>query len=229
MWRASILSSRWTLAFSLTTSLAAPPALAQPPTASTTPAPAASPSPAIPSSPLDSSPARFDYVTNAAPFVVFDIAPRTLNAAAAIKAFKSLTLSFVATEPLHRVDVFTYVVPQRGAAQEVPTRIACGSTMSGHYDCSVPTRDALLLLKGGEGLFGLRIEAEGIEGDRSTVRITLPVKSGTGKVAPAKVTSRLPLSLLGVTTTQQERTAPQAAPARPPCSPFPTSPCPVGR
>jgi hypothetical protein len=150
----------------------------------------------VPSSPLDSAPARFEYVTNDAPFVVFDIAPRTLNAAAAIKSFKTLTLSFVATEPLHRVDVFTYVVPPRGKPQEAATRTACGSTISGHYDCTVPTREALLLLKGGEGLFGLRVEVEGIEGERSTVRITLPVKAGTARPAPAKVTSPLPLSLV---------------------------------
>jgi hypothetical protein len=148
------------------------------------------------SSPLDSFPARFDYVSNNAPFVVFDIAPRTLNAAAALKAFKELKLTFVATEPLHHVDIFTYVVPTSGNPAEAPTRVACGSTIAGHHSCSVPTREALLLLKGGEGLFGLRIEAEGIEGERSTVRITLPVKAGTGKPVPAKVVSPMPLTLL---------------------------------
>lgn len=152
------------------------------------------------SSPLDSYPARFEYVSNNAPFVVFDIAPRTLNGAAAVKAFKALTLSFVATDLLHRVDVYTYVVPARdtvrGTVLEVPTRIACGSTMAGHHDCIIPTREALLLLKGGEGLFGLRIEAEGVEGERSTVRITLPVKAAGPKPAPAKVVSPLPLTLL---------------------------------
>jgi len=195
MWRESILSRRRTLAVFLTAVLAAPSALAQLPGNVATAPPATSP--AVPSSPLDSFPARFEYITNAAPFVVFDIAPRTLNAAAAIKSFKELTLSFVATEPLHRVDVFAYVVTSGGAVREAPTRTACGSTISGHYDCNVPAREALLLLKGGEGMFGLRIEAEGIEGERSTVRITLPVKAGGGKAAPAKVTSPLPLSLIG--------------------------------
>jgi len=160
--------------------------------------------PDTPSSPLDSYPARFEYVSNNAPFVVFDIAPRTLNGAAAVKAFKALTLSFVATDLLHRVDVYTYVVPARGTvrstALEVPTRIACGSTMAGHHDCTIPTREALLLLKGGEGLFGLRIEAEGVEGERSTVRITLPVKAAGPKPAPAKVVSPLPLTLLSAPT-----------------------------
>ena len=147
------------------------------------------------SSPLSSYPAQFEYVTNNAPFVVFDIAPRSLNGPAALKAFKELELTFVATDPLHRVDIYTYVVPPGGKLQEAPTRIACGSTISGHYSCKVPTHEALLLLKGGAGTFGLRIEAEGIEGDRSTVRITLPVKAG-GRPAPAKVVSPLGLSLL---------------------------------
>ena len=148
------------------------------------------------SSPLSSYPAQFEYVTNNAPFVVFDIAPRSLNGPAALKAFKELALSFVATDALHRVDIYTYAVPPGGKPQEVPARIACGSTLAGHHSCRVPTRDALLLLKGGAGSFGLRIEAEGVEGDRSTVRITLPVKAGGGKPAPAKVTSPLPLTLL---------------------------------
>jgi hypothetical protein len=178
---------RTTLPLVLLLALAPVPASAAPPTP-----PAANDM----SSPLDSFPARFDYVTNNAPFVVFDIAPRSLNGPAALKAFKELELTFVATDALHRVDIYTYAVPPGGKALEVPTRIACGSTLAGHHSCKVPTRDALLLLKGGAGSFGLRIEAEGIEGDRSTVRITLPVKAGGGKPAPAKVTSPLPLTLL---------------------------------
>lgn len=175
--------------FAVSLALAAPPST--PPT-----------SPDITSSPLDSSPARFDYVTNNAPFVVFDIAPRSLNGPAALKAFKELVLSFVATDPLQKVDVYTYVVPNGGKPREAPTRTACGSTIAGHYSCSIPTREALLLLNGangansGEGLFGLRIEAEGIEGERSTVRITLPVKAGGAKAAPPKVVSPLGLSFL---------------------------------
>lgn len=154
----------------------------------------------IASSPLDSFPARFEYVSNNAPFVVFDIAPRTLNAAFAVKSFKELKLSFVVTDVLHRLDVYAYVIPKRGGMQEVATRIACGSTIAGHHSCAIPTRDALLLLKGGEGQFGLRIEAEGIEGERSTVRITLPVTTGTAKPAPVQVDSKLPLTLLSHTS-----------------------------
>ena len=153
----------------------------------------------VPSSPLDSFPARFDYVSNNAPFVVFDIAPRTLNAASAVKSFKELKLSFVATDALHRVDAYTYVITQRGAVQEMSTRIACGSTIAGHHDCTIATREALLLLKGVEGQFGIRIEVEGIEGERSTVRITLPVTAGAAKPAPTRVDSKLPLTLLSHT------------------------------
>ncbi|APW38329.1 hypothetical protein RD110_14955 [Rhodoferax koreense] len=152
--------------------------------------------PPVPSSPLDSFPARIDYVSNNAPFVVFDIAPRTLHAPSAVKSFKELTLSFVATDALHRVDVHPYVISKQGAVQEVANRIACGSTIAGHHDCAIPAREALLLLKGGDGQFGLRIEAEGIEGERSTVRITLPVQAGISKPAPARVASPLPLTLL---------------------------------
>jgi hypothetical protein len=184
--------SRRSIPLALLSTLAASLALAAPPAAT----------PDITSSPLDSFPARFDYVSNNAPFVVFDIAPRSLVGPAALKAFKELVLSFVATDPLQKVDVYTYVVPNGGKPREAPTRTACGSTIAGHYSCSIPTHEALLLLQGvngangGEGLFGLRVEAEGIEGERSTVRITLPVKGGSAKPPPAKVVSPLGLSFL---------------------------------
>jgi hypothetical protein len=149
----------------------------------------------VPSSPLDSFPARFTYVTNDAPFVVFDIAPRRLNAGAAIRMSRELKLSFVATEPLQRVDVYAYAVPGNGGPREHPVRTACGSVIAGHHDCAVPVREALLLLRGAEGSLGLRVEAEGVGGERSTVRITLPVTAAARPVPP-KVASPLPLSLL---------------------------------
>ena len=78
------------------------------------------------SSPLSSYPAQFEYVTNNAPFVVFDIAPRSLNGPAALKAFRELELTFVATDPLHRVDITTYVVPPGGTTRYLGFAIGTG-------------------------------------------------------------------------------------------------------
>jgi hypothetical protein len=151
---------------------------------------------AAPASPLDSFPAQIEYLSNHAPFVVFDVVPRTLNVVRTAKSFKDVTLNFVATDLLHRVDVFTFVTTADGGSKEVAMRIACGGKDAGHHSCAIPTRDAVLLLKGVEGVFGLRIEAEGIEGDRSTVRITLPVSASARRTLVPAVASPLGLTLL---------------------------------
>lgn len=150
----------------------------------------------VPSSPLGSYPAVIDYVTNNAPFVVFDIAPRTLAMRAGAKTSRDVSLTFVATDALHHVDVFPYVVSTSRGVLPAPTRIACGGKISGHHQCDIPTREALLLLKGEAGQFGLRIEAEGVEGDRSTVRITLPVNASNGKAQPPAVESSQRLTFM---------------------------------
>jgi len=151
---------------------------------------------AVPSSPLGSYPAVIEYVSNNAPFVVFDVAPRSLAMRAGAKTSRDLALTFVATDALHHVDVFTYVVSASRGVLTAPTQIRCGAKISGHHQCDVPTREALLLLKGEAGQFGLRIEAEGVEGDRSTVRITLPVKAASGKTPQPAVESTQRLSFM---------------------------------
>ena len=150
----------------------------------------------VPSSPLGSYPAVIEYVSNNAPFVVFDVAPRTLAMRAGAKTSRDLALTFVATDALHHVDVFTYVVSANRGVLLAPTQIRCGSKISGHHQCDVPTREALQLLKGEAGQFGIRIEAEGVEGDRSTVRITLPVKAASGKAPVPAVESSQRLSFV---------------------------------
>lgn len=150
----------------------------------------------VPSSPLGSYPAVIEYATNNAPFVVFDIAPRTLAMRAGAKTSRDVSLTFVATDALHHVNVFTYAVSAKGGLLQAPTRIPCGAKISGHHQCDIPTREALLLLKGEAGQFGLRIEAEGVEGDRSTVRITLPVKASSGKAPQPAVQSSQRLSFM---------------------------------
>ncbi|MFZ4286835.1 hypothetical protein [Variovorax sp. HJSM1_2] len=152
--------------------------------------------PPIASSPLGSEPAVIEYLSNNAPFVVFDIAPRTLAMRAGAKTSRDLALTFVATDALNHVNVFTYVVSKHRGVLPAPTRITCGAKTSGHHQCDVATREALLLLKGEAGLFGLRIEAEGVEGDRSTVRITLPVKAASGKAPTPAVESSQRLSFM---------------------------------
>lgn len=160
---------------------------------------AAQPSPsteAVPSSPLGSYPAVIEYVSNNAPFVVFDVAPRTLAMRAGAKTSRDVALTFVATDALQHVDVFTYAVSASRGMLQAPTHIRCGAKSSGHHQCDVPSREALLLLKGEAGQFGLRIEAEGVEGDRSTVRITLPVKAASGKTPAPAVQSTQRLSFM---------------------------------
>lgn len=139
-----------------------------------------------PASPLGMDPARIEYLVNEAPFVVFDISPRSLPSRAGSPGEAALT--FVATDLLRQVDVFTSARPARvrnGRAAEPAVRTVCGSKIAGYYSCALtlPMRHALSQLQGGEGLLDFRIEAEGMEGDRSVVLITLPVKAAT-KGAP---------------------------------------------
>ena len=102
-------------------------------------------------------------------------------------------LTFVATEELRSLQIYTYAVTARAGVQQAPTRTNCGRKPAGHHACTVSTREALLLLKGEGGQFGMRIEAEGWEGDHSQVRITLPVKMAEAKpvVPPVQSTQRL--------------------------------------
>ncbi|CAN5901930.1 hypothetical protein BH11PSE13_BH11PSE13_02450 [soil metagenome] len=140
---------------------------------------------------LGTYPAKVEYASNDAPFVVFDISPRKLELSAGAADPKEALLTFVATDVLSYVNVFMYSASASASAaastqaepKEVPGRTACGSKTPGHYSCTVPLRAALAQLQGGDGFVGLRIETEGLDGDRSTVRVTLPVKAAA--TAPA--------------------------------------------
>jgi hypothetical protein len=134
--------------------------------------------------PLSSYPASFDYLSNDAPFVVADVEPRSLDAVSFKKGTKDAVLVFLATDLLRQVNVVTYAKSPEFGTREVAGRIACGSKTPGYYRCTVPMEPALAALRGSHGLFGMRIEAEGMDGERSTVQVTLPVKAG---VAPSPV------------------------------------------
>jgi len=140
------------------------------------------PPPVVASSPLDMEPAVVDYVSNDAPFVVFDIAPRTLKGGFGPDASRKAELTFVATEPLAKVDVFSNATAPR-TGDGPPLRTACGQREPGHHSCTIALQEALVHLNGNAGHFALRIEAEGLDGERSTVRITLPVAGGIVKPA----------------------------------------------
>lgn len=126
---------------------------------------------------LGTYPAKVEYASNDAPFVVFDISPRTLASTAGAADPKEASLVFVATDVLSYVNVFMYSTSTQSEPREVPGRTACGSKTPGHYSCTVPLRAALAQLQGSDGFVGLRIETEGLDGDRSTIRVTLPVKA----------------------------------------------------
>ena len=158
--------------------------------------------PGAPRSPLDSHPASIRYLSNDAPFVVFDVSPRSVSGSLGPE-LREATLTFVATDVLRHVNIFTFASSARHGTKEVAARVACGAKIAGSYSCAVPAREALSHLKGAEGLLGLRIEAEGLEGDRSTVLITLPVKAGAAKPPPAPAsTSPHTLTLLAAPPTQ---------------------------
>jgi hypothetical protein len=139
--------------------------------------------PAVPSSPLGYEPAVVHYVSNDAPFVVFDVSPRSVTGPP--DDFQDIALNFIATDALQQVNVFAYATSTREGTTQAASRVACGSRDPGYWTCAIPARELLMRMEAGDGLFGLRIEAEGLEHDHSTVVITLPVKVGAGKsVAP---------------------------------------------
>ena len=103
----------------------------------------------------------------------------------ACSGFRRLRAFNTGTDVLSYVDVFMYSTSAQSEPKDVPGRTACGSKTPGHYSCSVPLGAALAQLRGGDGIVGLRIEAEGLDGDRSTVRVTLPVKAASKASPPA--------------------------------------------
>lgn len=133
---------------------------------------------ASPPSPLGMDPARIDYLANDAPFVVFDIAPRSLGGEPTPSGQGHAALTFIATEPLRQVSVAVAARPDRPGAREIAAvRTACGPQIAGYHRCPIPTDVALTHMDGDGGSIGLRIEAEGPDGERSVVLITLPVRA----------------------------------------------------
>lgn len=147
---------------------AVPPAMASPP------APGARASMAA----LGMQPAQVEYLANDAPFVVFDVSPRSLSAEDAARGVSQVSLSYVAVDALSRVEVSTFT--RSGAAGEVqvhglPVRIDCGGGIAGYRQCTVPAIGADARASG-DLHFGLRVEAEGLDGERSVVLVMLPVQ-----------------------------------------------------
>lgn len=133
---------------------------------------------ASPPSPLGMDPARIDYLANDAPFVVFDIAPRSLGGEPTRSGQGHAALTFIATDPLRQVSVAVAARPDRPGAREIAAvRTACGPQIAGYHRCRIPTDVALTQLDGDGGSIRLRIEAEGADGERSVVQITLPVRA----------------------------------------------------
>jgi hypothetical protein len=133
---------------------------------------------------LDGRPARTDYLSNAAPFVVFGVTPTRLDRRAA-----RLLLTFVATDRLERVDVFPFVRSGPGAPALLRNPVACGPRDAGSWDCAVPVAGLLADLGGPRGELGLRIEAHGDlrdRGEHSTVVVTLPVRPAAARPARRK-------------------------------------------
>ncbi|VWX63019.1 conserved exported hypothetical protein [Burkholderiales bacterium 8X] len=137
--------------------------------------------------PLGSHPASIRYLSNDAPFVVSDVAPRCL--AGALDTGLAVSLDFAATDMLNRVDVFAYAVDPSGRiVSEAATPIRCGSRTAGSHRCRVPAGEFAALLESGRGTLGLRIEAEGVDRDRSSVRVLLPVllEGSRSRASPAR-------------------------------------------
>lgn len=133
---------------------------------------------ASPPSPLGMDPARIEYLANDAPFVVFDIAPRSLGGEPTRSGQGHAALTFMATDPLRQVSVAVAARPDRPGTRAVAAvRTTCGPQIAGYHRCPIPTDVALTHLDGDGGSIGLRIEAEGEDGERSVVQITLPVRA----------------------------------------------------
>jgi hypothetical protein len=137
--------------------------------------------PAVRSSPLGSAPAVIRYVSNDAPFVVFDVSPRSVTGP--LGDLREITLNFIATDALRQLNVFAYVTSARDGSTQSAAGTACGAFEPGSWRCTIPARALLERMDRGEGLLGLRIEAQGLERDRSTVVITLPVASSAARPA----------------------------------------------
>lgn len=123
---------------------------------------------------LDGHPSVTQYLSNDAPFVVFGVTPTSLVATSA-----SLTLSFVATDPLEQVNVFPFVRRSPDGPARLRSQVSCGPRDVGSWNCLIPVADLLRELKDSEGELGLRIEAHGElrqRGQHSTVIVTLPVR-----------------------------------------------------
>lgn len=134
-----------------------------------------------PASSLDSHPARIRYVSNDAPFVVFGVTPTQIDARA-----KTITLTFMATDPLAQVNVFPFVRAANDAPARMTRLVPCGPRDAGSWDCQIPTAELLAHLEGNDGEFGLRIEAHGEMRERanhSTVIITVPVRRAPAGVS----------------------------------------------
>ncbi len=136
-----------------------------------------------PPSPYGMDPAKVEYLRNDAPFVVFDVSPRQLDPAHGAAA--ATVLNFIATEDLQEVKVFASPrIAGQASSPFADTATRCGSAGPGYHSCEVRTADALAWLGGHEGQVELRVEAEGLDDDRSVVRITLPVAASASAAAP---------------------------------------------
>jgi hypothetical protein len=137
---------------------------------------------AAPPSPYGMDPAKVEYLRNDAPFVVFDVSPRQLDPGRDGKA--ATVLNFIATEDLQLVKVFASPrIAGQASSPFVDTATRCGAVGPGYHSCEVRTADALAWLGDREGHVELRIEAEGLDDERSEVRITLPV-AASARTAP---------------------------------------------
>ncbi|MDN8618844.1 hypothetical protein [Variovorax ginsengisoli] len=126
-------------------------------------------------SPLGSYPAEIRYLSNDAPFVVFDVWPRSLGVTPGDA--DAVTLSFVATDTLRLVNVFAYARAGPSGTTQMAAGVPCGPRDAGSWECRVPARALLDRLDPGDGEFGLRIEADGPANQHSTVLVTLPLKT----------------------------------------------------
>jgi hypothetical protein len=123
---------------------------------------------------LDGHPSVTQYLLNDAPFVVFGVTPTSLVATSA-----SITLTFIATDPLDQVNVFPFVRRSPDGRARLRPHVSCGPRDVGSWNCRIPVADLLRDLKDSDGELGLRIEAHGElhqRSNHSTVIVTLPVR-----------------------------------------------------
>ncbi|WP_332744099.1 hypothetical protein [Hydrogenophaga sp.] len=123
---------------------------------------------------LDGHPSVTQYLTNDAPFVVFGVTPTSL-----LTTSVSITLTFIATDPLDQVSVFPFVRNASGGPAHLRAHVSCGPRDAGSWNCLIPVTALLQDLHESDGELGLRIEAHGDlrqRGHHSTVIVTLPVR-----------------------------------------------------